>query len=91
MAARQTALAANFSKFHRAPRSNNPEAVQLQATTATECIPQLSKRVCSVPSVGTAPGFADLNGLATMMESMGVGTETETRSMFVGTEIDTEI
>ena len=93
-AARQAALACTFTKFHRPPRSSRPASVQLQASAAVECVPEQRHVTCT--STGVATDTAELSEFATIMEGMVlgstaatqsacVGTETATRSMFLGT------
>ena len=83
-AARQAALACNFTKFHRPPRSSKPASVQLQASVAVDCVPDQ----CPVThaSTGVATDAAELSELATIMETMMLGSTTATQSACVGTE-----
>lgn len=81
--ARRAALASTFSKLHRPPRSSKPASVQLQATAAVECIPRHRPVTCV--STGVATDDTELSGLATIMESMVLGSGTATKSTCVGT------
>lgn len=82
-AARHAALSVPFSKLHRSPRSNNPTSVQLQTSTACQCIPEERPKTEFI-STGVATNELELSSLADALQSVGVGT-TNTRSLFVGT------
>jgi hypothetical protein len=88
MAARRTALAANFSKFHKAPLSSKPAFVQVQAATAFDCIPERHQGYASTGVVTTA---AELSGTATAIQSVGLGTSTAAMSSIAGSTVTTSL